>query len=294
MKHYPVKYVSLSNGEQIAYRQAGDSGSALVLIHGNISSSVHWQTTMEQLENEYCIYAPDLRGFGDSSYKKEFSSIRELAEDVKEFIDALGISDFSVVGWSAGGPVAIEVAADWPERVNKVVFLCSGALTGFPYSRKGKPPISPEHPVTKEELLKNPRFSFLRKSIEKKRRRVLRFLCNLTLYKLNKPSKEDYEHYLDAMVKQRCKNDIDYSLVVYNMTHDSNGVVEGSGRVDLVKSPVVILSAEHDKIVPLAWSQEAKELLGECAELVIMPGVGHSPVTDNLQQTVDCLRNALK
>ena len=61
MKQYEVKTLLLSNGETIAYRECGHGDKTIILVHGNMSSSVHFQTTMEALENDYKVYAVDMR-----------------------------------------------------------------------------------------------------------------------------------------------------------------------------------------------------------------------------------------
>ena len=114
MKQYEVKKLSIGD-ETLAYRTCG-AGETVVLIHGNMSSSVHWQTTMEQLEDKYRVFAPDLRGFGDSTYNHRFDSLRELAVDFERFLDEAGIDPCSLVGWSTGGGVVLEMAADLPKR----------------------------------------------------------------------------------------------------------------------------------------------------------------------------------
>ena len=53
MKQYELKKVQIPSGETIAYRQAGNGKDVVVLVHGNMSSSVHFQTTMEKLENDF-------------------------------------------------------------------------------------------------------------------------------------------------------------------------------------------------------------------------------------------------
>ena len=67
MKQYEVKKISIGN-ETLAYRASG-AGETVVLVHGNMSSSVHWQTTMEHLEDRYRVVAVDLPSGleGDSS-----------------------------------------------------------------------------------------------------------------------------------------------------------------------------------------------------------------------------------
>ena len=286
MKQYAVKKVDLPSGETLAYRTAGTMGPVVVLIHGNNSSSVHWQTTMEQLEHSHQVYAVDMRGFGDSSYHQEFNSIHELACDIKQFIDLLELKEFYLVGWSAGGPVAMEIAADWPDRVKGLTLLCTGALSGFPF------PIKAGEVMSKGLIGKNKNVRMLYKAQQKGKRRILRMVCNMTLYHLNKPEKEEYEQYIDAICKQRCLLDINYALITFNMTHDDGEVAKGSGRVDLVKCPITVIHADQDKIIPLAWSQAIKDLFGDQAKLVILEGLGHSPVTDDLDQVVAVLRDS--
>ena len=289
MKQYAVQTVEIPRGETVAYRQAGSAGPVVVLIHGNNSSSVHWQTTMEQLEGEYQVYAPDLRGFGDSSYKQSFDSINDLAEDVEQFIDAVGIDKFSVVGWSAGGPVALEIAADWPERVSSVTLLCTGALTGFPLPTKSGV-------ISKEEIAKIKRLRSLEKAKRKGRRKLLRMVCNMALYHVKQPEKAEYEAYIDAMCQHRSQTDINYALAIYNITHgpNINGLENGSGRIDLVRGPVTVIHAELDKLIPLAWSEAVVEAFGDRAELVVLEGLSHTPVTDDLPRVVEVLKQSFK
>ncbi len=53
----------LKTGEIIAYRCAGNIGPVIVLLHGNMSSSVHWNVAMRALEERAQVYALDLCGF---------------------------------------------------------------------------------------------------------------------------------------------------------------------------------------------------------------------------------------
>lgn len=70
----------------------------------NMSSSVHYGPLIERLQGSFRCVAPDLRGFGDSSYNNRFDTMDELAEDVKLLLDALNIDDvvMPVVGLSHG------------------------------------------------------------------------------------------------------------------------------------------------------------------------------------------------
>jgi len=95
------------------------------------------------------------------------------------------------------------------------------------------------------------------------------------------------------MLKQRNLVDVDYALVVFNMTEEHNGVAAGSGRLRLVASPVLVLHGRHDLVIPLAESEDTAELLGEQATLHVLEGCGHSPLTDNTVELMNVLRSYL-
>ena len=78
-----LKSIKLPNGEAMAYRQMGEGDKVLVLVHGNYSSSVHVDMIMEGMPEGFKMYAPDLRGYGDTTYNTPISSLKELASDVK-------------------------------------------------------------------------------------------------------------------------------------------------------------------------------------------------------------------
>ena len=81
------KFVSIGK-ETIAYLDEGQ-GDVVLMLHGNMSSSVHYGPLIERLQGSFRCIAPDLRGFGDSSYNNRFDTMDELAEDVKLLLDAL-------------------------------------------------------------------------------------------------------------------------------------------------------------------------------------------------------------
>lgn len=296
MKQYPVQTITIPRGETIAYRSCGQSGPVVLLIHGNMSSSVHWQTTMEQLEADYRVYAPDMRGFGDSTYNARFDSLHELALDLEEFADGVGIGKFAAVGWSTGGGVALEMAADWPQRVQKVVLLDSVPVTGYPMYKKdaeGKP-IPDVLLKTKEEIEQDPvQVAPVLAAYATNNRELMRIIWNASIYNLRQPPAEEYELYLDAIMQQRNLVDIDYSLLTFNMTDRATGSAPGSGRAALVQCPVVVMQGEKDLVVPAAWGKTIVEDLGGRATYVSFPEAGHSAITDIPEGFFSALRASL-
>ena len=296
MKQYTVNTINLSNGETIAYRKAGNADACVVLIHGNMSSSVHWQTTMEDLEKDFTVYAPDLRGFGDSSYNSSFDSLKCLAEDLSEFVDLIGINNFSIIGWSTGGGVALELAALRPELVKKVITLSSVPITGYPIFKKDEngEPILTELVKTKEDIANDPvQVVPILKAFEEKDRDFIRVVLDNSLYLKVKPPADDYELYIDAILQQRCLVDTNYALLTFNMTNAPSLSAPGSNRLELITCPIIMLQGADDPVVPLVWAQESYALMGDKASFILLEGLGHSAVTDDFNAFIKAVRKEL-
>jgi pimeloyl-ACP methyl ester carboxylesterase len=91
--------VEVPTGETIGCRhRPGDA--PVVLLHGNMTSSKHWDLVLESMDDDFDLYAVDLRGFGESSYREPIDGIDDFAADVAGFVDAVGLDRFHLVGWS--------------------------------------------------------------------------------------------------------------------------------------------------------------------------------------------------
>ena len=103
---------------------AGRTGPAVLFVHGNVSSSLFWQTTMLALTEPYRPLAIDLRGFGDTDPEPVDATrgLRDYADDLAAAIDALGLESVHLVGWSMGGGVVLQYLVDRP-RTHRVASL---------------------------------------------------------------------------------------------------------------------------------------------------------------------------
>ena len=88
----------------------------VVLIHGNVSSSLFWQEIMQDLPSDLRVVAIDLRGFGGTEHAPVDATrgVRDFSDDVRAALDALGIETAHFVGWSMGGGVVMQYALDHP------------------------------------------------------------------------------------------------------------------------------------------------------------------------------------
>lgn len=129
-----VRYVDTPR-LRIACRVSGTPGRPVViLIHGNVSSSVFWDETMVVLAEEYLVVAPDLRGFGLTEARPIDATrgLRDWADDLAALLAALNIQDaVHLVGWSMGGGIVMQYAIDQPERVRSVTLVSPLSPYGF-------------------------------------------------------------------------------------------------------------------------------------------------------------------
>ena len=126
------KTVDLPNGVKLAYSEMGNTdGEPLLLIHGYTDNSRSWSLLAPHLNlRDYHVYAIDLRGHGKSSAPECCYTYPELANDAYLFMEAMKIGKADVVGHSLGSLTAQLLAAQHPEKIDKVVLISSTINTG--------------------------------------------------------------------------------------------------------------------------------------------------------------------
>lgn len=124
------KTVDLPNGVKLAYSEMGDTqGKPLLLVHGYTDNSRSWSLVAPYLKDRH-IYAIDLRGHGKSSAPDCCYAYTDFANDAFLFLEALKIDKADVVGHSLGSLTAQLLAAQHPEKVDKIVLVSSTVNTG--------------------------------------------------------------------------------------------------------------------------------------------------------------------
>ena len=115
------------HGHPVSYRLAG-SGPVLVLIHGITSSSRTWERVLPALAEHHTVLAPDLLGHGESAKPRGDYSLGAYASGVRDLMIALGLTPATVVGHSLGGGIAMQLAYQFPERIERLALVSSGGL----------------------------------------------------------------------------------------------------------------------------------------------------------------------
>jgi pimeloyl-ACP methyl ester carboxylesterase len=111
-----------------------EDGVPVVFVHGNVSSSRFFEETLAALPDRYRAVAPDLRGFGGSEAKPLDATrgLRDFSDDLRSIVEAFGIEGgLHLVGWSAGGTVAVQYAMDHPAEVATLTLINPMSPYGF-------------------------------------------------------------------------------------------------------------------------------------------------------------------
>lgn len=288
----PLKYVDIGH-ETIAYREAGNGKKPLVLIHGNMTSSVHYNLLMDKLKDTHQMYAVDLRGFGGSSYNNTFDDLQTLTDDVIHWMKAIGLENADVLGWSTGGGIAMLMAAKYPSYVNHLYLMESVGIYGYPVYKKDSnfQAIIGDLYLDKASLANDPiQVKPVLEAIEKKDKAFYKGLWNQVIYNVgNYPDDTLYETYLDDMLTQKNLVDIDFSLMRFNMSPVHNGMTMGDGSVKDIRCKTTIIQGENDLVVPMAMCQTIIDNIAH-ADVHILANSGHNPMIDQLERVVSIIR----
>ena len=126
--------LALDTGITVPYVTHGAAdGATIVLLHGWAESMGVFGRLMPLLPQHLHAFAFDLRGHGGATKPLSGYSLEVMADDVRAFLDAVGVASAVLLGSSSGGYVAQQVAVSTPDRVEGLV------LVGSPRSLRSRP-----------------------------------------------------------------------------------------------------------------------------------------------------------
>jgi pimeloyl-ACP methyl ester carboxylesterase len=101
---------------------------AVVLLHGALESGIVWYAWIPTFAQHYRVVRPDLPGCGLSSVPAGFEwSFASLAAYVASVLDKAGVESAHIVGAKTGGPIAMQFAADFPQRTRSLAVVSGPA-----------------------------------------------------------------------------------------------------------------------------------------------------------------------
>ena len=113
-----------TNGDVTLYYEDEGSGEPVLLIHGHTMDRRIWDPVMPDLRaTDLRVLRPDLRGHGLSTRPDCGYHLSHHASDMAAVLDNAGIDSATVVGYSVGGGVALEMALTMPDRLSGLVLM---------------------------------------------------------------------------------------------------------------------------------------------------------------------------
>ena len=257
----------LEPGLTIHYLDLNPRGfPCVMLLHGLGATCASWQLqTPALVEEGYRVVAPDMRGFGKSSYPGGNNNPKIMADDISNLCDKLSIDELHLVGISLGGIVALELALSRPARVTSLVIANS-----FARLRPKKPSVWVFY------LIRLLLVHLL--GIETQ--------ANFIAGRLF-PS-EEQDLYKQAFRDQVCQS----NPSGYRSTMRSLATFDIRSAVGSIHSPTLIITGENDTVVPPESQRELVKLIPG-ANQVFIPDAGHAVTIERPQQFNQTLCNFL-
>jgi len=241
------------DGVRIHYRDEG-SGPPLLLIHANFGSLLSWDDATEVLSLEHRVLRFDLTGHGLTGPDPSGDySLERTVQLTERFVDALGLTQFSIVGTSIGGTVAMHYTAKHPERVEKLILLNPGALEGRSVQRSGG---------------SLPRVANILKYITP--RAMASYMLKSRFGDSDRVDDKLIDQWYDMWLREGQRAAILARLRAYSSA-DLEKVTAA------VTVPVLILWGEQDPQTPVGQAEELRKLLVNSPDVKVItyPGVGH-------------------
>ncbi|MDA0167943.1 alpha/beta hydrolase [Solirubrobacter taibaiensis] len=128
-------------GDVRLHAVVGGDGPPLLLVHGWPETWYAWRHLMPALAKDFTVIAVDQRGIGQSDKPARGYDTRTLANDLVALMDKLGHKRFAVVGHDTGFAISYALAADHPDRVDRVALA---EIPGPPLASHSPPLFVPE------------------------------------------------------------------------------------------------------------------------------------------------------
>lgn len=131
------------NGMNFQYREAGEaSAPAIVALHALGMSAESWDEVAAVLGKEYRVLALDQRGHGGSERTSTYT-FELMCDDLLQFVNAMNLESFTLIGHSMGGTVSYLFSETFPERVERLIVEDTPPpFTGEKFEIPPKPPAS--------------------------------------------------------------------------------------------------------------------------------------------------------
>jgi pimeloyl-ACP methyl ester carboxylesterase len=252
------------NGARLSYESLGD-GTPLLFIHGGYGGAAStlaplphvMRTVLPRDKVRTILY--DRRNAGLSSYGLEHLSMATLAADALGLLDRLGIRRAIILGTSAGGPIALQLALSAPERVIALCLPNTGANLASMERAQGK---------TRAQLVMRS-YSEGDRAVFEQRKAELRVPVAS-----DSPAEIARRERLAAALQAVSDEDLFRYSVGEIRNFEAYLNIDFHSRLAELKMPVQVIHGTADRVVPYAWGEALHRGIKQ-SELVPIEGADH-------------------
>ncbi len=260
IQRVPIQKILVS-GHQVAYLDLG-MGPPLVFIHGFGGSMWNWEHQYTQLSSRYRVIVPDLLGSGLSDKPNLAYTPQQLVRFFHEFLQVLDLPHVSLIGNSMGAGMAMALALDYPNQVNRLVLI-----SGFP--DRVSENIASKH---------YQRFLHHRPPL---------WLAKLGNWMANRGATEHLlkeiiylPHLITPTVIERSYQNRKrggFLPPLYSLLDNIDQWESQYGqRLSQISHPVLLIWGNHDRVFPLPVGEKVRQLLPQ-AQWHVIQDAGHMP-----------------
>ena len=256
---------STVNGIKWHWAEAGD-GDPVVLLHGIPESWKCWKHQIPKLATQFKVYAIDLKGYGLSDKREGDYSMNNVASEILDLLDYLGISSFRLAGHDWGVAISDNIIDQAPQRVERYIRCCL-SLHAYDPRNSLHHQWNSENPDSAARLM-NKSDAYVRVWFESS--------CKPDLIPDEKEIKEiidDFSHLGTGDAVPRYFRDIPKNK-----------------PVDLSKftMPILYIHGEHDPRQPIEYCQGMEDHLPGLQAILVLDS-GHFITRERPKQTTDAM-----
>ncbi|WP_346294273.1 alpha/beta fold hydrolase [Sphaerothrix gracilis] len=237
-------------------------GSPVLFIHGQGGAIDYWYKNVFAIAQHHQVYALDWVGSGKSDKPQATHTIDDLSQFIVHFMDSVGLSHAALIAGSVGGLLALKIALEFPERVDKLVLIGAGGLgkeVAFPARLTSLPGIG--------ELLNHPS------------PRAAKFMMQQCVYN-STPYLDDNE-FMELVLRNMSSDILQFQTRTFRTMGNFFGIKPKvwqsiRDRLSEVQAPTLIVWGKQDRAFPVSHAEVAAQGIAD-AELRIFDHCGHLP-----------------
>ncbi|MHA1131522.1 MAG: alpha/beta fold hydrolase [Candidatus Helarchaeota archaeon] len=270
-----MPYIELDDGVKMWYEIYGGNGERnLLMYHGWGASIAFWSEQIPMLiEKGYRVIAFDGRGHGKSDKPRKGYNLDRLRQDFKNFLEAINLDEWAIIGHSAGGGVAQITYHDYQDRTKALVLIDTSYTIVETFQQKLFWKVLPI-PLT---ITLTP---LLRWSIRAISTASVPIIATI----LNKPV-ETVTRWVEDL------NAVPNYVIIEEIKEIANYDLEG--KLKDIRVPTCLICGEWDTITPLSMMRKMQKEI-QNAQLCAIKNAGHFALITQSAQVNKCLGEFLE